>query len=233
MRESDRARSRQFRVALRDWRTGWGQRWRPHSETLEELRNPGAEPVFLLPGVWEKWQALWSWGLSLAEVGYDINFVPELDGQFGDLDALAQRLLEAIGDTSPIVVGHSKGGLVAQKALQLAPDSLWGVIAVASPFRGAPLARLALPGLRMFDLRPGTEQIDILTEDTRLNHKLITIEAQWDQNVPRVGLIRGSLHQTVPVVGHNALLTAPAAQEAIVQAARHISNSWQRPRPIV
>ena len=58
------------------------------------------------------------------------------------VDVSADRLREAIGTHEVILVGHSMGGLVSTRAVQLGTRAL-AVISLGTPFHGSPLVQLA------------------------------------------------------------------------------------------
>lgn len=219
----------QTRAAMRDWMLSATQKARPLVQDPESLHRPGAKSVIMLPGIWGRWNGTWLWAEALYDSGFDVHFVPEVDQQLGTLTHLADALVSAIQSkhlSRPIVVGHSKGGLVAKWAMREDPELLAGLIAVGTPFFGAPIARRMPPLTQLPDLAPETPQIRNLADYHEVNKKIVIIEAEWDQDVPTVGVLPGSLHCFVPIEGHNRLLEDPLTAERIVQFARHIDRCW-------
>lgn len=216
-------------VALADWRLGITGLLEPPQLAEEQVRLPGGPPVVVLPGVWERWTATWQWAVALHGAGFDVHFVPELDLELGDVQALGQRLLDWLGDNlvqHPIIVAHSKGGLVAKAALIADPEAIKGVIACGTPFEGAPIVKLTPLALRLRGLSPDSTQIRRLAESTAENEKIVAIEAAWDQNVPPVGQLPGSTLLEAPAIGHNQLLQDPETAELIVEVAEQINADW-------
>lgn len=221
--------------ALHDWGIGWKHRVAPRPAYVDgqPLRRPGAAPVYVLPGVWETWPSLLTWGEALWDSGFDVRLLPQFDGQFGPLSQLASKLratiaadAEAAEAGPPLVVAHSKGGLVAKQALAQEPGCFQGVVTVGTPFAGAPLAGLAPSGLNLRDLRPSSPQILRLQRQVEPNRRIIAISAKWDQNVPDQGRLPGAIRWQIPVIGHNELLKHPAATAAVVKSAQHIRANW-------
>lgn len=215
--------------AVRDWGLGMRQKLRTTDEDPCAFRRPGATAVVVLPGVWEGWRVTLNWADALHGAGFDVHFIPELDRVLGSLPELARALRAHLDDRKihrPIVVAHSKGGLVAKQAMVEDPGRLRGLIACGTPFFGAAITN-HLPGFtRLPDLSPQDQNIRSLAAHHEHNDRIVMIEAKWDQNVATLGPLPGSLHCVVPVVGHNRLLDDRATARRIVQFARHIEARW-------
>ncbi len=226
--------------ALHDWSRGWRNTVKVLA--LRRLRVqpklgviPGRDAVddaataILLPGVWERWEALTSWGRALHTLGWNVEFVPELDLQFGSLSKLAADLCEHLERRDlqdVLVVAHSKGGLVTKKAMTM--EEGWRIsklISCGTPFDGAPIASLTPYALEMRSLVPWNEELQELRKDIEPNTRIVAIQAEWDQNVPPNPYLPGAQIATVPVHGHNALLTAPE-----VIALISLFAGWGTPR---
>ena len=224
--------SRETLWALRDWGTAWVRSAAVGARrALDRAPNasapatkPSRKPVaVLLPGVWENWEVLSSWGRALSAVGFDVRFVPALDLQLGSIKALSQVLADFLATNeleNALVVAHSKGGLVAKKAM--GDSEGWRVrrlISCGTPFEGAPIAALSPKLLRMRSLVPQDPEIRELGASTQPNKRIVAIEAKWDQNVPRTTSLPGGKVVTANVRGHHSLLHAPEALALIVRYA--------------
>lgn len=217
------------KTAVRDWSLGVKRLASPPSIDVSLVRNAGGQPVVILPGVWERHSAAWRWATTLAEAGFDVHFVPQLDLELGDLDHLGEKLLSWLdqeGLSDSIVVAHSKGGLVAKSALTQNQGAFKGLIACGSPFAGAPIVRATPFSMRLHGLSPTSKQILQLAQNTEVNRKIVVVEAAWDQNVPALRGLPGSMFETVPTSGHNQLLEDPATATKIVAIAEHITRRW-------
>ncbi len=226
------APSRETLWALEDWGTAWvrsaiiGLR-RSIGRTPKKLcpgsKRPDRQVAVLLPGIWENWEVLSSWGRALRAVGFEVRVVPALDLQLGSIQSLSQVLtgfLVESGLEDVVVVAHSKGGLVAKAAMS--GEEGWRIrrlISCGTPFEGAPLAALSPRLLRMRSLVPENPEIEKLNEDTRPNQRIVAIEATWDQNVPRLTSLPGGNVVRVNVRGHHSLLHAPEAVALVVRYA--------------
>lgn len=225
-------------AALGDWSLGGWQRLSFSARQIganrvepTAWRSPGGEPILLLPGVWERWSSLIVWAEALHQAGWDVRFAPQVDLELGSLPELANRLLEEL-DYCPLVVAHSKGGLVAKQTMILSPRSIRGLIAVGTPFSGSPLARLMPRASGMSDLSPDNESLVEVGREPVSSGRTVLIEAQWDQDVPHAGHHRFGAYCTVPVVGHNALLSSPIVAQTICRYAAHIREQWSPPAHI-
>ena len=216
-------------IALNDWYLGFKRRLSPPAFPAQQVRRPGAQPVVFLPGIWERWTASWLWARSFYKAGYDVHFVPELDLELGSMEDLSDLLLEWIGANltqPPIIVGHSKGGLVAKSALVKRESALRGIVACGTPFEGSPMASIAPLSMRVRNLRPESAEIQQLAAHTQENAKVILIEARWDQNVPHIGRLPGGAALEAPVDGHNQMLEDPETARLVTEAVIWIDKNW-------
>lgn len=222
--------------ALKDYQRGWRNTLRVtaarglhRGPSPQVLSRPTGESktAVLLPGVWERWEVLIPWAQALYGVGWNVEFVPELDMQFGTLDGLAETLvnhLEKNDLKDVLLVAHSKGGLVGKTAMTRPPGSrIEKMIAVGTPFSGAPIAALTPGGMQMRTLVPWNEEIQSLSQHLEPNSRIVAIQAQWDQNVPPDPDLPGATLITAPVAGHTRLLAAP---EVIALIALHAGSGW-------
>lgn len=232
-------------LALADWSRGWGPNLLHHTRrvlgagpiTDFPLTDTGARTAVLLPGVWERWESLATWGRALHALGWNIEVIPELDLLLGSLQELADKLQKALQSANleqVLIVAHSKGGLVAKQAML--GEEGWRIarlISCGTPYNGAPIASLSVPALQMRSLVPWNEEITSLASRDEPNEKIVAIQAEWDQNVPSDPKLPGAQIITVPVTGHNALLTAP---EVIAVISHFAGAQWpeetsDRPAP--
>lgn len=222
------ARNR-LETAVEDWTLGISRLVdAPHVSPID-VRRPGEPAVIVLPGVWERWEATWRWASDLFEAGFDVHFIPELDLELGSLPDLGEKLLNWVRGSeldSPLIVAHSKGGLVAKEALVKDPSALRGVIACGTPFDGAPIASVTPLSLRVRNLRPGSPQIQELASNTEANQRIIAIEAAWDQNVPELQNLPGATVVKAPVEGHNHLLEDPSTAKLVTESALWALKNW-------
>lgn len=192
---------------------------------IDYWRRTNGPRAILLPGVWEPWGSLTYWADALYKDGWDVHFVPEVDLQFGPIATLAAKV-EPYLVGRPVVIAHSKGGLVAKQCLINNPDSIRGLIAVCTPFHGAPLSRLMPRFTQVGDLSPENETLRAIGRHRASSKRTVLIESQWDQDVPTAGWHEAGSYSQVPVRGHNAPLYSPAATDIICKYADHIRNNW-------
>ncbi|WRS31131.1 hypothetical protein U6G28_05470 [Actinomycetaceae bacterium MB13-C1-2] len=226
-------RPRHLCLALQDWQLGWHTQARISLDRFFERSsvagflgshsNQGSPVVILLPGAWERWEVLKTWATALIEVGFDTRLLPEFDMQVGTLQELGDRLssyLDSNDLQDVLIVAHSKGGLVAKTVLVGNQGRrVRRIISCGTPYEGAPIAHLSPARLNMRSLVPWNKEIQDLAKNSAVNSKIVAIRAAWDQNVPSRLELPGARVVTVPVVGHNRLLTAPEAIQAIVKYA--------------
>jgi hypothetical protein len=186
---------------------GWQQPWRQHAEP-DHLPASATTGVVLVHGFCCN-RAFWNpWMARLRAQG--VAFVaPTLEPAFGSIDAYADtieaavRRVQALTGRSPLIVGHSMGGVAIRAwwrryARAEAPQ----VITLGTPHGGTWIARLsfAVNGRQM---RSGSAWIQALPPLPRL----VCAVSACDQLVMPVALAvqRGAPQQIFDAVGHVAL----------------------------
>ena len=168
-----------------------------------------------------------------------------LDG----IDAVAQRTAHAIERIGAAhggkidLVGHSMGGLVATYILKHLDRGarIGRVIALGSPFRGAPLARAGLRvlgwlGPSLAQMTPGSLfLVDLERAATPEGVALVSIAGLGDLIVPapcaRLPRRRRHQNRTLPEVDHWGLLTAQSAHANVERLLRRVPRALQIAEP--
>jgi pimeloyl-ACP methyl ester carboxylesterase len=109
----------------------------------EQAQAGLAETVILVHGLWMSGLELRYLGWRLRRCGFAVRYF-RYDSWRGSLNDAALRLGELVGKTGGErvhLVGHSLGGVVIAKMLELAPETKPGYVAVlGSPLRGSAVA---------------------------------------------------------------------------------------------
>lgn len=163
-------------------------------------------PVLLLPGVYETWRFLQPVADRLNALGHPIHILPELGYNRLTVAAsagLAQRYLRERDLRDVILIGHSKGGLIAKQ--MMVTDDLEGrvsrLVAINSPFQGSSLARWApVKSLRAFS--PADSTVATLAANLAANHRIVSIYSRLDPLIPGGSELTGATNVLLPVVGH-------------------------------
>ncbi|MEU7815932.1 alpha/beta hydrolase [Pseudonocardia sp. NPDC049154] len=143
---------------------------RSHTVQLDEHRMHmtiagDSGPLVLLIHGWPESAHSWRHQLrALAEAGYRAVAIDQLgygrssapvhrdDGRITNRVALCAWIIEALGESRAIVVGHDWGAAVAWTCAWTRPDVFDGVVGLSVPFGGRGL--MALPGSPRGELRP-------------------------------------------------------------------------------
>lgn len=219
-------------IAASDWlragaRRAGLTRWRTRGLRPEDFRaeRDHAATAVCLPGIHEDWRSLAVWAQALHEDGWDVRLLPELGAMTAPVPELAGRvgrLLERKDLRDVALVAHSKGGLVGASVMGSAQGvRVRGMVAVATPFAGSPVARLArlTPGFR--ELAPGSPALDeIAAIVPGIVDRILHVEAAWDQSVPACPLPGARRHAVLPLAGHESMMADPRAARAIARLAR-------------
>jgi len=179
-------------------------------------------PVVILPGIYESWHYLRPIAERLNTGGHPVHVIPALGLNRAPIPATAARVREYLVDrglTGVAIVAHSKGGIVGKHLMAL--DDREGrvdrLIAIASPFGGSAMARIAPnPALRAF--LPSNPVIAGLAAERVVNGRITSIYPSFDPHIPEGSALDGARNVEVPVVGHFRILLQPAVIAAVLEA---------------
>lgn len=200
-----------FRVrAARDWAV-------PASFARGSLR-----PVVILPGIYESWHYLRPIAERLNADGHPVHVIPTLGLNRAPIPATAAHVsaqLAARGLVGVALVAHSKGGIIGKHVM--AVDDQDGrvdrLIAIASPFNGSAMARIAPnPALRAF--LPDDPVITALAGERSVNARITSIYPSFDPHIPEGCVLDGARNIELPVIGHFRILLQPAVIDAVSEA---------------
>lgn len=169
-------------------------------------------PVLLIPGVFETWHYLDAVGERLVAEGHPVHYLERLGlnrHPIGETAALVQQHLDSLDLRGVIVVGHSKGGLIGKHMMTIddRDERIARLIAINTPFPGAPLARFAVSAWREFS--PTQPVIRSLAQATEVNARIVSIYSAFDQYIPRSSHLEGATNVELPLVGHFRVLEDP------------------------
>lgn len=189
-------------------------------QSAEALRLEGAPVCIGIPGIIETSEHLHVAGHALRGAGWDVHFVPALDHLNGPIPLFARRLEKYLVDKNlqdVVLFAHSKGGLIG-KTVMTGPQGwrIRAMVTLGTPYAGSPLANYAPKLLRVADMRTDALSLRTQYEDIRVNPRITSIQARWDQQVPTGSWLPGARVVTVNIYGHNNLLTAPEALRVLV-----------------
>jgi alpha-beta hydrolase superfamily lysophospholipase len=179
-------------------------------------------PVMLLPGIYESWHYLRPIAESLNQRGHPVHVIPVLGLNRAPIPATAARVWGELVSRElrgVALVAHSKGGLVGKHMMAIddAEGRIDRLVAIASPFRGSALARIAPnPALRAF--LPSDPVIAALQADRAVNARITSVYPRFDPHIPDGCALDGATNVEVPVVGHFRVLLHVKTTEAVIEA---------------
>lgn len=179
-------------------------------------------PVVILPGIYETWHYLRPIAEELNARGHPVHVIPALGLNRAPIPTTASRVLRELIDhelRDVALVAHSKGGIIGKHLM--AVDDREGLVdrlvAVASPFRGSAMARIApTPGLRAF--LPGDPVIASLAAELTVNARITSIYPSFDPHIPDGCVLEGAENIELSVIGHFRILLQPALVDEVVRA---------------
>lgn len=185
-------------------------------------RTTSRRPVVLLPGVFEKWHALYAVAGELRRAGHPVFALPQLGRNVAPINETAREVadfLETHDLHDVVLVAHSKGGLIG-KYLMMRYDPqmrVAGLVAVNTPFSGSVWGRyLKVPSVRMF--APTDLTITFLGGDAPVNSRIVSIFGTFDQHVPAGSALPGAKNIRLPVAGHSRILSTRPLVVAVAGA---------------
>jgi len=186
----------------------------------ESYARGSLAPILLLPGVYETWHFLRPIADRLSAAGHPIAALPELGINRRPIAATAALVWAEVVRRDlrgVVIVAHSKGGLIGKHLLAIddTEQRVDRMIAVATPFRGSQLARIAPnPALRAF--RPRDSLIRSLDEEREVNARITSIYPVIDPHIPEGSRLPGARNVMVRVGGHFAPISHPRGIAAVV-----------------
>jgi pimeloyl-ACP methyl ester carboxylesterase len=172
----------------------------------------GKVPIFLIPGILEKWGIMKNLGDKISLAGYPVYIVPHLKYNLYSIPKAARifksfvtylisklkrekftisshssevhKLIEKHNLKNVILVTHSKGGLIGKYLLihHNEDHRIKGLVAIAAPFSGSGLAKLILHDSYQ-ELSEDSKIINDLSEHKEVNHQIISIYPKYDNYV--------------------------------------------------
>jgi hypothetical protein len=187
----------------------------------------GLRPVVIIPGIYESWHYLRQIAEQLNADGHPVHVIPALGLNRAPIPATAALVhahLVERGLTGVAIVAHSKGGLVGKHLMAVddrahAPDGqrVDRLVAIASPFQGSAMARIAPnPALRAF--LADDPVIAGLAAERAVNARITSIYPSFDPHIPEGSALEGARNIEVPIVGHFRILLQPAVMAAVREA---------------
>jgi hypothetical protein len=179
-------------------------------------------PVVILPGIYESWHYLRPIAERLNAGGHPVHVVPDLGWNRAPIPATAARVHEYLVDrglSGVAIVAHSKGGIVGKHVMALDDREarVDRLVAIASPFNGSAMARIAPnPALRAF--LPTDPVIAGLAAERAVNERITSIYPSFDPHIPDGCALEGARNVELPVVGHFRILLEPAVIGAVLDA---------------
>ncbi|GAA0997199.1 esterase/lipase family protein [Subtercola frigoramans] len=186
------------------------------------IRFDRPRPIVLVPGVFERWHALYGVGAGLKSAGHPVYFLPELGRNTDPIAETASGVAQFLEDedlSDVVIVAHSKGGLIG-KYLMMRGDPqhrVAGLVAVNTPFSGSVWGRLVrIPSIREFD--PADLTVTFLSGEAEVNSRIVSIFGTFDQNVPEGSELAGAKNIQLPVAGHSRILSTAILRRTVIDA---------------
>lgn len=178
--------------------------------------------VVILPGIYESWHYLRPIAERLNAGGHPVHVIPALGLNRAPIPATAARVHAYLVDrglAGVAIVAHSKGGIVGKHVMALddRESRVDRMVAIASPFSGSAMARIAPnPALRAF--LPNDPVIAGLAAERAVNERITSIYPSFDPHIPDGCVLEGARNVEVPVIGHFRILLQPGVIDAVSEA---------------
>lgn len=197
-----------------------------HYDADEYLRNvrPDAQPVLLIPGVYERWPFMRPVAERAHRLGHPVHVVEALGYNRGSVVRMAELVTDYLDEQDlrdVVIIAHSKGGLIGKYLLAndaggaavSAPGTDDGgagkgagtrvsaMLAINTPFSGSVYANFfLLPSIRAFS--PRNKVLRGLTESRGVNSKITSVYSSWDPHIPGGSELAGARNVQLAGSGH-------------------------------
>lgn len=208
--------------------------WRSWDIVGKGARVPDAPVVVVLAGLGTPSGFMHPVLDSLTQRGFRTVVLPQLGWNFrsvGELARLVDRYLRAHTEYGPVLlVGHSKGGLIAKQVLLNDPDAKYalGAVTISSPFRGARTARYITGHSwritrEIIQLRPGVPAQLKMSGSDSVDRRIVSVIPLYDPIVGLPGTLVAGTNRTVSALGHNRLLGDERIHDLIARELRRLA----------
>ncbi|HHU39614.1 MAG TPA: alpha/beta hydrolase [Propionibacterium sp.] len=167
-------------------------------------------PVVLVPGIWEPWRYLHPLARRLHALGHPVHPLPGLGWNGRPIEDSVDRAragLDALGVDRPVLVAHSKGGLIGKALLLDAfgrdPDRApRGLVAVCTPFGGSKLSWRVFTRTPLGLFAPQGATVLALAAERAADAHIVSIGSAWDEMIPNGSFLPGAHNITLRRPGH-------------------------------
>lgn len=188
---------------------------------LRSGSHPAAEPVVLIPGIWESWKFLLPLADALHQAGHPVHVIPQLGFNRGTVPEMSQVVssyLDRAQLDDAVLVAHSKGGLIGKYLMSASPQGyrINRMIAIGTPFSGSRYARYA-PVRSLRSLSPNDQGLLKLSANLSVNSRIISIYSSFDPHIPGGCDLAGATNIKLPTLGHFRLLADVRLHAAVLK----------------
>ena len=177
------------------------------------------QTVLLIPGVYENWYFFRRLQVGLERLGHRVVNTEKLVNSTSVLvdGGKLAKYLETNNIKSAILVGHSSGGLIALRTLQLS-DRVEKVITIAAPFHGVTNGKLLRTKL-VKELLPESEvfiELRKISQDKR--RKVVSFYPSYDNQVwsKKGSILNGAKNTMLKSRGHHLILRSRELTSAVI-----------------
>lgn len=142
---------------------------------------------------------------------------------------IGKHLLVASGAAAAAAAEAAAGGDPAKAAAEASAPAggpalgLVGMVAIATPFGGSPLARMfVIPSIRAF--LPDDQTIVSLGRERSVNGRIVSIFAPFDPHIPGGSALEGATNVEIPTFGHFHVLGSDKTHTAVITAVRMLTS---------
>ncbi|MFJ5106391.1 MULTISPECIES: alpha/beta hydrolase [unclassified Glutamicibacter] len=183
--------------------------------------HPAAEPVVLIPGIWESWKFLLPLADALHQAGHPVHVIPQLGFNRGTVPEMSQVVSSYLGRAQlddAVLVAHSKGGLIGKYLMSASSQGyrINRMIAIGTPFSGSRYARYA-PVRSLRSLSPNDQGLLKLSANLSVNSRIISIYSSFDPHIPGGCDLAGATNIKLPTLGHFRLLADVRLHAAVLK----------------
>lgn len=164
--------------------------------------------VVLIPGINERWTFLGVIGNRLNKDGWRMHYpVTDTRKPIDDITGEVENYIRQNNLVKVVIIGHSKGGLIARNLVNRINNRVKLVVILAAPHHGTILAYLPLNGFS--ELRLNSKSIKNISS-LEVNEKIVNITPSWDNHIiPNSSLkLVGGRNVVIKVGGHTRILDA-------------------------
>ena len=184
-----------------------------------EAGTRAADPVVVLPGIYESWKFMRPLIEHIHGRGHPVHVIEPLGFNVGSVERMAGLVADYLRGQdldNVTIIAHSKGGLIGKYVMTGAESGarVKRMVAIGTPFSGSRYASFAVtPMVRAF--APNNRVLRRLLANLEVNHRIVSVYSAFDPHIPGGCRLDGATNIRLETNGHFTIIAEDRVREII------------------